>query len=162
MAGLKVAPARLVGHCVTQVFYDGAWHLFDGDMHSLYLLRDNVTIAGEQDVVRDHDLIKRTHTQGILRPQGRAGDARTLLAKLLQEERKTGNKGRLATRLLNLSLARTLQGDLVEAEALTAEECALNEALGAKANLASCRTRRALLWIGLGRGDDARAAVGLG
>ena len=24
--------------------------------------------------MRDHDLIKRTHTQGILRPQGRAGD----------------------------------------------------------------------------------------
>jgi hypothetical protein len=73
-AGLKVAPARLVGHCVTQVFYDGGWHLFDGDMHSIYLLRDNETIAGEQDLVRDHDLIKRTHTQGILRPQGRAGD----------------------------------------------------------------------------------------
>jgi hypothetical protein len=73
-AGLKVAPARLVGHCVTQVFYDGGWHLFDGDMHSLYLLRDNETIAGEQDLVRDHDLVKRTHTQGILRPQGRAGD----------------------------------------------------------------------------------------
>jgi hypothetical protein len=73
-AGLKVAPARLVGHCVTQVFYDGGWHLFDGDMHSLYLLRDNETIAGEQDLVRDHDLIKRTHTQGILRPQGRGDD----------------------------------------------------------------------------------------
>jgi hypothetical protein len=73
-AGLKVAPARLVGHCVTQVFYDGSWHLFDGDMHSIYLLRDNETIAGEQDLVRDHDLITRTHTQGILRPQGRAGD----------------------------------------------------------------------------------------
>jgi hypothetical protein len=73
-AGLKVAPARLVGHCVTQVFYDGAWHLYDGDMHSLYLLRDNETIAGEQDLVRDHDLVKRTHTQGILRPQGRTGD----------------------------------------------------------------------------------------
>lgn len=73
-AGLKVAPARLVGHCVTQVFYDEAWHLYDGDMHSLYLLRDNETIAGEQDLVRDHDLIKRTHTQGILRPRGRAGD----------------------------------------------------------------------------------------
>lgn len=73
-AGLKVAPARLVGHCVSQVFYDGGWHLFDGDMHSVYLLRDNQTIAGEQDLVRDHDLIKRTHTQGILRQQGRAGD----------------------------------------------------------------------------------------
>ena len=68
-AGLKVAPARLVGHCVTQVFYDGSWHLMDGDMHSIYLLRDNETIAGEQDLVRDHDLIRRTHTQGILQPE---------------------------------------------------------------------------------------------
>jgi hypothetical protein len=73
-AGLKVAPARLVGHCVTQVFYDGSWHLMDGDMHAIYLLRDNETIAGEQDLVRDHDLIRRTHTQGILQSDGRAGD----------------------------------------------------------------------------------------
>jgi hypothetical protein len=73
-AGLKVAPARLVGHCVSQAFFDGRWHLFDGDMHSIYLLRDNETIAGEQDLVRDHDLVKRTHTQGILQPDRRSGD----------------------------------------------------------------------------------------
>ena len=72
-AGLKVAPARLVGHCVTQVFYDDAWHLMDGDMHSIYLLRDNETVAGEQDLVRDHDLIRRTHTQGLLQSETRAG-----------------------------------------------------------------------------------------
>ena len=73
-AGLKVAPARLVGHCVSQVFYGGSWHLLDGDMHAIYLLRDNRTIAGEQDLVRDHDLIRRTHTQGILQPDRRSGD----------------------------------------------------------------------------------------
>ncbi len=73
-AGLRVAPARLVGHCVSQVFYDGGWHLMDGDMHSIYLLRDNETVAGEQDLVRDHDLIRRTHTQGILQPDRRSGD----------------------------------------------------------------------------------------
>ena len=73
-AGLRVAPARLVGHCVSQVFYDGAWHLMDGDMHSIYLLRDNETVAGEQDLVRDHDLIRRTHTQGLLQSDNRAGD----------------------------------------------------------------------------------------
>ena len=73
-AGFKVAPARVVGHCVTQVFYDGGWHLMDGDMHSIYLLRDNETIAGEQDLVRDHDLVRRTHTQGILQADRRAGD----------------------------------------------------------------------------------------
>ncbi len=73
-AGLKVSPARLVGHCVAQAFYDGRWNLFDGDMHSMYLLRDNVTVANEQDLVRDHDLIKRSHTQGILNPDIRRND----------------------------------------------------------------------------------------
>ena len=73
-AGLRVTPARVVGHCVTQCFFDGRWNLFDGDMHSMYLLRDNHTVAGEQDLVRDHDLIKRTHTQGILNPDKRAND----------------------------------------------------------------------------------------
>ena len=73
-AGLKVAPARVVGHCVSQAFFDGRWNLFDGDMHSMYLLRDNRTVACEQDLVRDHDLIKRSHTQGILNPDKRAND----------------------------------------------------------------------------------------
>jgi hypothetical protein len=73
-AGLKVTPARLVGHCVSQAFFDGRWNLFDGDMHAMYLLRDNQTVACEQDLVRDHDLIKRSHTQGILNPDKRAND----------------------------------------------------------------------------------------
>ena len=73
-AGLKVTPARVVGHCVSQAFFDGRWNLFDGDMHSMYLLRDNHTVASEQDLVRDHDLIKRSHTQGILNPDKRAND----------------------------------------------------------------------------------------
>jgi hypothetical protein len=73
-AGLKVTPARVVGHCVTQAFFDGRWNLFDGDMHAMYLLRDNRTIASEQDLVRDHDLVKRSHTQGILNPDNCAAD----------------------------------------------------------------------------------------
>jgi hypothetical protein len=73
-AGLKVTPARVVGHCVTQAYFDGRWNLFDGDMHSIYLLRDNRTVACEQDLARDHDLIKRTHTQGILNQDKRAND----------------------------------------------------------------------------------------
>jgi D-amino peptidase len=68
-AGLKTAPARALGHCISQAFYDGGWHFYDGDLHSVYLLRDNRTVAGEQDLVRDHDLIKRTHSQGILLPE---------------------------------------------------------------------------------------------
>ncbi len=73
-AGLKVTPARVVGHCVSQAFFDGRWNLFDGDMHCMYLLRDNRTVACEQDLVRDHDLVKRSHTQGILNPDKRAND----------------------------------------------------------------------------------------
>jgi len=74
LAGLKVCPARLVGHCISQVFYDGRWHLMDGDMHSFYLLRDNHTIASEYDLARDHDLIKRSHTHGILARDNRSTD----------------------------------------------------------------------------------------
>src|SRR5947209_2224599 len=73
-AGLKVTPARVVGHCISQAWFDGRWNLFDGDMHSLYLLRDNHTVACEQDLVRDHDLVRRSHTQGILDPDRRAAD----------------------------------------------------------------------------------------
>ena len=73
-AGLQAAPARAVGHCISQAFYDGGWHMLDGDMHSVYLLRDNETVAGEQDVMRDHDLIKRTHCHGILQPDTRSSD----------------------------------------------------------------------------------------
>src|SRR6185295_14754022 len=72
--GLKAAPARGVGHCISQVFYDGKWHLYDGDMKSVFLSRDNETVAGEQDIVRDHDLIKRTHSQGILQPINRGSE----------------------------------------------------------------------------------------
>ena len=66
-AGFKrVAPARCMGHCISQTFFDGRWNLLDGDQHVIYLLRDNETIANDRDIARDHDLVKRTHTQGIL------------------------------------------------------------------------------------------------
>jgi hypothetical protein len=65
-AGLRTAPARVLGHCISQIFCDGRWHLFDGDLHAVYLLRDNETVANDVQLARDHDLIKRTHTNGIL------------------------------------------------------------------------------------------------
>jgi hypothetical protein len=100
--GLKVAPARLVGHCVSQVFYEGAWHLMDGDMHSIYLLRDNQTVAGEQDLVRDHDLVRRTHTQGILQPDRRAGDERE--SSIYVFEGNVGGDRKSAVSALNMTL----------------------------------------------------------
>jgi hypothetical protein len=66
-AGLKVAPsAGTIGHTTSRVFFDGRWNYLDGDQHAIFLLRDNQTVANDQDLVRDHDLIKRAHTMGIL------------------------------------------------------------------------------------------------
>ncbi len=73
-AGLKVAPACTVGHCISQVWFDGRWNLMDGDQQGLYLLRDGRTIASELDLARDHDLVKRAHTLGILHPASRSAN----------------------------------------------------------------------------------------
>ena len=71
-------------------------------MQSIYLLRDNETIAGEQDLVRDHDLIRRTHTQGMLQPDGRAGDEWESSIYVF-EGRVTGDRNS-ATSALNMTL----------------------------------------------------------
>jgi len=36
------------------------------DLHCVYLLRDNETVASDVQLARDHDLVKRTHSNGIL------------------------------------------------------------------------------------------------
>ncbi len=64
-AGLRTRRGYPVGHCVAEAFYDGEYHLLDGDEHVICLRRDNETIVSEAEVVRDHDLIKRTHTYSI-------------------------------------------------------------------------------------------------
>jgi hypothetical protein len=90
--GMKAAPCRLPTHCVSQVFYDDRWHVLDGDMHSMFLLRDNETIAGEQDLVRDHDLIRRSHTQGIMNHANRGADE-WLSAIYVYEGEPKGDRG---------------------------------------------------------------------
>jgi len=102
-AGLKVAPARALGHCISQVFYGGGWHFYDGDMHSVYLLRDNETVAGEQDIVRDHDLIKRTHSKGILMPDT-WWDGQGMCAMYFYEGSVTGERGGKSDTTMNLVL----------------------------------------------------------
>ena len=76
-AGLKVSFAGgSISHTTSRVFFDDAWHYLDANQQTMFLLRDNKTVADEPDVVRDHDLIKRAHTMGILlgdyRPPTRA------------------------------------------------------------------------------------------
>jgi hypothetical protein len=73
-AGLKTRRGYPVGHCVSEVFYDGGYHLLDSDEHVICLRRDNRTIASEEEVVRDHDLMKRTHTYSILSGESRQTD----------------------------------------------------------------------------------------
>ena len=70
-AGLKIRRGLPHGHCTTEVFFDGRYHLLDSDEHLLVLLRDNRTIAGEEELARDHDLMKRAHAYGILSPESR-------------------------------------------------------------------------------------------
>jgi hypothetical protein len=91
-AGLRVAPARALGHCISQAFYGNRWHFYDGDMHAVYLLRDNETVAGEQDIVRDHDLVKRTHSKGILMPDT-WWDGQEMCAMYFHEGEVTGERG---------------------------------------------------------------------
>jgi hypothetical protein len=73
-AGLVTRRGRPIGHVVCEVLYGGDYHLMDSDEHVVCLERDNKTIASCADVVRDHDLVKRTHTYGILRREDRKTD----------------------------------------------------------------------------------------
>ncbi|HEY3320391.1 MAG TPA: Ig domain-containing protein [Planctomycetota bacterium] len=103
VAGMKAAPVRAVGHCISQVFYDNAWHFYDGDMHSVYLLRDNQTVAGEQDIVRDHDLVKRTHSEGILFPDT-WWQPLDMPSIYFYEGAVTGDRGRKENATMNMTL----------------------------------------------------------
>ena len=102
-AGFKVRPARVVGHCITQVQYDGRWNLLDGDMGPFFLLRDNATIAGEQDLVRDHDLLKRTHTHGILDADSRTA-AEWSAALFVYEGEAGGDRNSARNTTMNMVL----------------------------------------------------------
>ncbi|MHB1936360.1 MAG: putative Ig domain-containing protein [Acidobacteriaceae bacterium] len=73
-AGLKVRKGYPTGHSLAEVYYDGGWHELDSDESIISLLRDNETIASESQIVADHDLMKRTHTYGVLAPDNRLGD----------------------------------------------------------------------------------------
>ena len=89
--GLKGAPVRLVGHAIAQVHYDGEWHVMDGDLGMIYLLRDNETLASDRQLARDHDLVKRTHTMGILVDDSRMRDERAA-AMFVSEEPIQGSR----------------------------------------------------------------------
>lgn len=102
-AGFTTRRGHPVGHCVTEVFYDGAYHLLDGDEHVICLKRDNRTIASEEEVVRDHDLMKRTHTYSILAGESRQTDE--FSASLYGHEgKREGDWGTYARHAMDLVL----------------------------------------------------------
>jgi len=73
-AGLKTRRGRPVGHSTSECFFDGRFHLLDGDENIIVLHRDNRTIASESEIVHDHDLMKRTHTYSLLSGESRKKD----------------------------------------------------------------------------------------
>jgi len=102
-AGLKAAPARAMTHCISQAFYDNGWHFLDGDQHAIYLMRDNETVASDVDLAKDHDLVKRTHSQGILLPD----DTQTALRQCSWyycQSPITGQRGHDSGTTMNMTL----------------------------------------------------------
>ncbi len=59
-AGLQARVWEISGHTVTEVFYNGGWHMLDGNVKVFYLARDNRTIASLAELEKDRWLIERT------------------------------------------------------------------------------------------------------
>ena len=52
-------------HCVTEAWYDGAWHLFDAERRSFYLDSDNTTVASYETLHNNPAMAARTHDGGF-------------------------------------------------------------------------------------------------
>jgi len=102
-AGLKIRRGYPHGHCTTEVYFDDAYHLLDSDEHLLYLLRDNKTIASEEDLSRDHDLVKRGHAYGVLQPESRE-HSEGAASLFFHTGPRSGDRPQLTTHTMDLTL----------------------------------------------------------
>ncbi len=59
-AGLRSRYWEINHHTITEVFFDGGWHMMDANVPVFYLKRDNWTIASLADLEDDPDLVGRT------------------------------------------------------------------------------------------------------
>ncbi|MFH1070967.1 MAG: transglutaminase-like domain-containing protein [Candidatus Glassbacteria bacterium] len=59
-AGLEARVWEIAGHTVSEVFYNGGWHMLDGNVKVFYLARDNRTVAGMAELMKDAWLIERS------------------------------------------------------------------------------------------------------
>jgi hypothetical protein len=102
-AGLKVRRGYPHGHCTTEVWYEEAFHLLDSDEHLLYLLRDNETVAGETDLARDHDLVKRGHSDSILQEES-VQSAEATASLFVPTAYRVGGRPRIGNHSMNVVL----------------------------------------------------------
>jgi len=63
-AGIRSRHWEINHHTVTEAYYDGAWHMLDGNCPVFYLNRDNRTIASMRQLEDDPDLVGRTQPLG--------------------------------------------------------------------------------------------------
>jgi len=102
-AGLKVRKGYPTAHSTAEVYYDRQWHLLDSDEHIFCLLPDNKTIASEEQIVADHDLMKRTHTYGVLSPHNRFTDEASA-SHHYYEGKREGEQPHLTKHKMNFQL----------------------------------------------------------
>ena len=102
-ADLRIRRGLPHGHCTTEVFFDGKYHLLDSDEHLLVLERDNETIAGEAELSRDHDLMKRSHAYGVLSNESRAG-SESAAALFCHTGPRTGSRPCIGGHRMDLTL----------------------------------------------------------
>ncbi|MCW5979163.1 MAG: hypothetical protein KIT09_13890 [Bryobacteraceae bacterium] len=72
-AGLDARVQEIWGHTVAEAYYNGGWHMLDGNVKVFYLDRDNRSIASLAALERDGWLIERTiHARDhwLRRPEG--------------------------------------------------------------------------------------------
>ncbi len=62
-------------HWISEVFFDGAWHVLDADRKAFYRSRDNRRIVSAAEAAADKWLVTRTHHQGFAAPDHPKYDA---------------------------------------------------------------------------------------
>ena len=58
-ARYQARAASMTFHEVPEIYYDGAWHMYDADHKVFYLEKDNKTVASVADVIADPSLVSR-------------------------------------------------------------------------------------------------------
>jgi hypothetical protein len=58
-AGLQVRIHEIWGHTINEFYYNGAWHMLDGNAKHYYLNHDNLTVASMKQLEDDQDLVRR-------------------------------------------------------------------------------------------------------